>query len=291
MPAFRWVEDNASRTATIHRLGRRGPSSYKKSWKIFGSSDDVAIHDDVNTTLTLNALYWTYPNQPLNSLQAESYTLEYLGDDAWQLDVTYTSMGGEDDAQQQPLNRSRSFETGGATTHITQALSETKYGDGPDMNNAIGVSGDGVAGVDIVIPQLNWTETYDVPSRYVSNAYVAAVHSLTGTVNSSPFRGFAAGEVLFLGCSGSQQWDSQKGDGPWNLSFKFSASPNAGAGQTLPEIQIGGGIIASKKGHEYVWMRYEDVISESSLVKRPTAAYVNRVYREASFAGLGIGVT
>lgn len=290
MPSLTWVEDNGSRTATIHRLGRRGASSYKKSWKIFGSKNDVEVHDDVNTTLTLNALFWQYPNQPLNSLQAESYTLEYLGDDAWQLEVTYTSMGADGDEQQQPLNRSRSFETGGATTHITQGLSETKYGDGPDMNGAIGVSSDGVAGVDIVVPQLTWTETYDVPSRYVTPGYIGVVHSLTGTVNNSPFRQFAAGEVLFLGCSGSQQWDSQKGDGPWNLSYKFSASPNAGEGETLPAITYGVGSV-SKKGHEYVWVRYEDNVEDFSLIKVPVAAYVNKVYREASFASLGIGVT
>ena len=291
MPAFRWVEDNSSRSATIHRLGRRGTSSYKRSWKIFGSSDDLAVHDDVNTTLSLGALYWAYPNQPLNQLQAESYTLEYLGDDAWQLEVTYTSNGADSDEQPEPLNRSRSFETGGATQHITQALAETKYGTGPAQDNAIAVSGDGVAGVDIVVPQLTWTETYDVPSRYVTAAYIATVHSLTGTVNNATFRGFAAGEVLFAGCSGSQQWDSQRGDGPWNLQYKFVASPNAGTNQTTQPLTIGSITGIQKKGHEYLWVKYQDDVSDNSLLKKPIAVYVNRVYREASFAGLGIGVS
>ena len=87
MPAYTWVEDNSSRSATIYRLGTRGKSAYRKSWKIFGSSNDLEIHADVNATLTAGALYWEYPNQPLNRLHAESYTLEYLGDDAWQLEV------------------------------------------------------------------------------------------------------------------------------------------------------------------------------------------------------------
>jgi len=284
MPVLNWVEDNNSRSATIHRLGRRGQSSYKKSWKLFGSSDDLVVHDDVNTTLTLYGLYWQYPNQPQSVLQAESYSLDYLGDDAWQLEVTYTSNGADSDNQQQPLNRSRSFETSGGTTHITQGLAEQKFGTTPAMNSAIGVSSDGVAGVDVIIPQLQWTETYDVPARYVTSAYIVGVNSLTGAVNNSGFRGFAAGEVLFLGCSGSQQWDSDKGDGPWNLSYKFSASPNA-TGLTVGAIT---GI--SKAGHDYLWVKYEDDVSDSSLIKKPVGVYVNQVYRRASFAGLGIGV-
>lgn len=283
MPALTWVEDANSRSATIHRLGRRGQSSYRKSWKLFGSSDDLVVHDDVNTTLSLGALYWQYPNQPLNVLQAESYSLEYLGDDAWQLEVTYTSNGADSDEQPQPLNRSRSFETGGSTTHITQALAETKFGTGPAMNSAIGVSADSVAGVDVVVPQFNWTESYDVPARYVTQDYIVSLHNLTGTVNAGTFRGFAAGEVLFLGASGTQQWDTQKGDGPWNLSFKFIASPNA-TGLTVGEIT---GI--AKKGHEYLWVLYEDDVSDDTLLKKPKAVYVNQVYKTASFAGLGIG--
>jgi hypothetical protein len=48
-----------------------------------------------------------------------------------------------------------------------------------------------------------------------------------------------------------------------------------------------------KKGHEYMWVRYEaesDTASKT-LLKVPKYVYVNKVYREASFSGLGIGVS
>jgi hypothetical protein len=297
---FRWVEDNASRSATIHRLGKKATSTYRKSWKIFGTSNDVAVHDDVNQTLTAYYLYWQYPGQPQNRLHAESYTLEYLGDNAWQLVVSYANDGGEDDQQREPLKRSRSFDTGGATQHITQAIPSQGFPDGeqrfhtgspaaPNMRGAIGVDGDSVAGVDVVVPQLTWTETYDVPSQYISGDYIKTVSSLTGTVNSEPFRSFAAGEVLFLGASGSQAWDQDTGDGPWSLSYKFVASGNQGSNKTFPAITIGDIEDIEKDGHDYLWVRYEDNVDSDTLLKRPKFVYVNKVYRRASFKILGIG--
>lgn len=301
MPIFQWVEDNASRSATIHRLGRKATSTYVKSWKIFGSSDDVAVHADVNTTLWQSYMFWQYPNQPQNRLQAESYTLEYLGDNAWQLQVNYSKDGGEDDQQREPLKRSRSFDTGGATQHITQALTidgfpegENRFWDGataaPNMKGAIGVDGENVQGVDIVVPQLTWTETYDVPHQYVTTNYVKSVSGLTGSVNKESFRGFQAGEVLFMGCSGSQQWDSDKGDGPWNLSYKFVASANQGEGKTFPALTIGEITDIEKDGHDYLWIRYEPDVQNETLLKKPRFVYVNKVYPRADFEALGIGV-
>lgn len=305
MPIYTWVEDSASRSATIHRLGRRGQSSYKKSWKIFGTTDDSAVHADVNATLWTSYLYWTYPGQPLNQLQAESYTLDYLGDQAWQLTVNYVSRGADDDLKPDPLRRSRSFDTSGGTAHITQQPkygagtavggratgNEKRYGTGaPDQQGAIGVDNDRVNGVDITIPALQWTENYDVPHQYVTNDYVKTVSALTGSTNNAAFRSFRAGEVLFLGGSGSQDWDAEKGDSPWSLSFKFVASPN-NDGTTLPLLTVGSITGIEKLGHEYLWVRYEDSVSGSNLLKTPRYVYVNQVYPSANFALLGIGVT
>jgi hypothetical protein len=301
MPAYTWVEDNNSRGATIHRLGRRAQSTYRKSWKIFGTSDDRLVHDDVDTTLWTSYLFWEYPGQPLNKLHAESYTLEYLGDEAWQLEVSYASMGAETEDTPEPLKRSRSFDTGGATQHITQGLPigsgqsldfEARYpSEASNQSGAIGVDGDSVQGVDIVVPQLTWTENYDVPWKYVTTQYIKSLSSLTGTVNNSDFRGFAAGEVLFMGASGSQQWDEDTGDGPWSLSYKFVASSNQGAEKSYPAITIGNITGIEKDGHDYLWVRYEDSVSQNALIKLPKAVYVDRVYRRADFSGLGIGVT
>jgi hypothetical protein len=298
--ALTWIEDNASRSATIVRLGRKAASSYQKSYKVFGTTDDVEVHADANSRITSSLAYWQYPNNPSVQLRAESYSVSYLGDDAWQVSINYEKAGADDDEQRDPLKRSRSFDTSGGTQHVTQATGgtittvggttttsvvERKYptATAPSMSGAIGVDGQSVNGVDIVVPALSWTETYDVPHQYVTAAYIKGVAGLTGTVNNGAFRTFAAGEVLFMGCSGAQEWDDQRGNGPWSLSYKFVASPNVTA-QTIGDIT---GV--EKKGHEYLWVRYEDAVSTNELVKKPKYVYVNKVYRDGNFSGLGIG--
>jgi hypothetical protein len=291
------IEDNGSRSATIARLGRKAQSVMKRSYKLFGTDNDLEVHSFLNTAITP---FWDYPGAGDQRLQAESYSLEYLGDEAWHVEVSYVKEGGADDPQEsEPLRRSRAFDTAGGTTHMTQAQGsppERRYPDSgddaaPDQKGAIGVDGNSVQGVDVVIPALTWTETYSVPSTYVSTPYIKSLSSITGTVNNSSFRGFAAREVLFLGASGNQDWDERKGDGPWTLSFKFVASANAGQGATIPALTIGSITGIQKDGHEYLWVRYEDKIDDESLVKEPKYVYVNKVYRESSFSALGIGVT
>ena len=47
----------------------------------------------------------------------------------------------------------------------------------------------------------------------------------------------------------------------------------------------------NKKGWEYLWVRYEDEedTDANALVKRPVAAYIEKVYRDGNFSALGIG--
>lgn len=297
-----WIEDSESRSASIVRLGRKAQSTYVKSWKLFGDTDDVQVHREVNSGLAAGLLYWQYPDQPGTQLQADHYTLDYLGDDAWQLQVSYVKDGADDPDQQDPMRRTRSFDTSGGTAHKTQGEVDGTFTQGeqrywatgsaaaPNLRGVIGIDGDSIAGVDIVIPALTWTETYDVPARYVTAAYIKSIGELTGTVNNATFRTFPAGEVLFMGCSGSQEWDSEKGDGPWSLAYKFIQSPNAGPDATLPAITIGSITGITKKGHEYLWVRYEPAVESNDLIKRPKYVYVNRVYKEKTFSTLGIGV-
>jgi hypothetical protein len=294
--ALTWIEDGDSRQATIVRRGRKATSTMTKSYKLFGTANDVEVHAAVNQQIGTIGYGWQYPGVSDAQLWAESYSIAFLGDNAWQVTINYEKTGAEPETSD-PLKRSRSFDTTGGTQHITQAESEVGYPSGFGGANyqfmAIGVDANGVNGVDIVAPQLQWQESYEVPNAYVTSNYIKSLAMVTGTTNNASFRSFAAGEVLFVGCSGSQEWDDQKGRGPWSLSYRFIASPNAGAGQTLPAKSVGDITGIEKKGHEYLWVRYEESVAGASnaLLKKPKAVYVNKVYRESSFSLLGIGTT
>lgn len=283
MPELTWIEDGESRQATIVRRGKNATSTYVKSYKVFGTSDDTQLHSDINQKISSNGYGWQYPGVSDAILWVEQYSVAYLGDDAWQVTISYEKKGAKSE-DSEPARRTRAFDTSGGTQHITQAYTETKYpGSAPDQQKAIGVDENGVNGVDIVVPQLQWTETYDVPNAYVTNGYIKGVSAITGCVNVEPFRGFDPGEVLFLGCTGSHEWNVDKGDGPWSLSFRFVASRNKA------EVTIGSVSGIEKKGHQYLWVRYESAVDSSTLIKKPKHVYVNTVYSEASFAALGIG--
>ena len=77
---------------------------------------------------------------------------------------------------------------------------------------------------------------------------------------------------------------------PWRchlttVSGWTRASPNR------TNIVIGEITVASKKGWEYLWVRYADAedAAAKAIVKVPVAAYVEKVYEEGDFAALGIG--
>lgn len=59
--ALTWIEDGDSRQATIVRKGRKAASSYQKSYKVFGTTDDVELHTEINSTVSANLAYWQYP--------------------------------------------------------------------------------------------------------------------------------------------------------------------------------------------------------------------------------------
>lgn len=233
-----------------------------------GTDDDVTVKATVEATIPI--IYAGLPFQ--------DYHISPQGAGVWDISVRYGKKEPKETGES-----SFSFDTGGGTTHITQSLQTiNKYAPvgkiAPDFKGAIGVTHDSVEGTDVTIPVYSFTETHYIPIALVTGAYKAALFGLTGRTNNAGFKGFAIGEVLFLGASGSQ-----RGEDDWEITFRFAASPNV-TGLTIGDIN---GI--DKKGWEYIWVRYADVEDQKVLVKQPIAVYVEKVYEEGNFAGLGIG--
>jgi len=222
----------------------------------------------------LDALLAEAPST-VNDLRRMEVSAEPLGGGIWACTVPYESR----------RESQYTFETGGATSHITQSLGTVaRYAasgyTAPDFYGAIGVNGDSVDGTDITVPVFNFTETYRVPSSTVTGTYKMNLFNCTGKTNNAIFRGFAIGEVLFLGASGTKT-----GLDDWEIAFKFAASPN------VSSLSIGGGItVSAKAGWDYLWVRFADAedTTANALVKRPVAAYVERVYQSADFTTMGL---
>jgi len=237
----------------LDALSSVAPSSFQGLVRQSRRVESVRVHAIPNTQLTLPQLWYgsaTY--------QQINYTLPSTGDSQF------------------------AFETSGGSQHITQSLETiAKYpAEADDTFGAIGDTGDRVEGVDITVPVYNFSETHYLSLATVTQQYKLALFNLTGKVNSDSFRGFAAGEVLFLGARGSQ-----RGQEDWEVTFNFAASPNK------TNLTVGSGIHEitgiAKKGWEYMWIKYGRIAGTKHSHAVPVAVYIERVYDTDNFTGDG----
>lgn len=217
--------------------------------------------------------------------------LEELADKVWIGTVKYIS---PEFGVAQP---SASFDTGGGTVHITQAkksintyrfLEATGVIKTPGSlwDGAIGVGygGGEVAGTDIVIPVLAYSERHVFPNSDVTDAFIGNIFKLTGRTNNAPYKSFKADECLFLGAAGGKE----SATGPWTIDYKWAGSPNVPAS---PGLTVGSITGIAKKGWEYLWAYYvpKDDTTINAMVTKVSAVVVEQVYDSDDFNLLGIG--
>jgi len=263
----------------ISRPSRTGPRpSVDLIYTIFDVSDE---------TTALSQMAAVAP-ATYNDLVQQEASVEPQGSLIWQGVVKY---GPIKPRQPKKTGDSEfSFDTGGGTEHATQSIEtlnvldadgQVKDGNGNPFldffKGAIGLSDGEIEGVDIVVPHYRFSEVHYLPLARVTNAYKSDLFDLTGRVNQAPFRGWAAGEILFEGAAGSK-----RGEEDWQIPFHFAASRNK------QNVKIGYITIPSKKGWEYLWVAYADVeqANEGVLVKHPLYAVVEKLYEDGDFTKL-----
>jgi hypothetical protein len=247
-------------------------------YKISGTSDDAAAR-----TALLDAAPATHDGLGRVDLRcsvAPEFIDEDSGDGIWTGTAVYAAPDSSK-AKERPKTGDRvlSFDTSGGTQHITQGLG-TVWSGGEvseiveDFQGAIGVTHDSVEGCDIFVPTFKFSITAYIADADMTAEYIGKLYALTGKVNDDEITvaglaTFTAGEVLFLDAAGSQRGDGSD----WEVQWHFAASPNK-TGITVGDIQN-----IEKKGWEYLWVRYEDTDDSAakSLVKRPTAVYIEKV--------------
>lgn len=235
-------------------------------WNIVGAADDIEAKALLASTAPA-----TYAGLLLDSLNADTQ-----GGGLWKGYARYVVAENDNEY---------TFDTTGGTAKITQSLATiNSYAPAgmtaPDFQGAIGVSDDRVEGADIPVPQFSFTETHRFADGAVDGTYKRNLFLLTGRFNDDDFKGFSAGECLFLGATGTKRGDEQ-----WSITFRFAGSPNV-SGLTIGDIT---GI--DKLGWDYLWVRYADYVDSFAytLVKRPVAVYVERVSYAGDFSLMNIG--
>ena len=214
--------------------------------------------------------------------------MERVNATTWKVKAVYEADrdGDGEDTSEDEDTSVFAFDTGGGTKHINQSIkTDGRYPNtAPDFAGAIEVDNEGnVNGIDVTMPVLNFTETHTLNGSRVTTSYKKTLAALTGTVNKSSFRGFATGEVLFLGASGTKR--SKKISAPWEITYRFAVSPNQAG------LQVGDVKVTRKYGWDYLWVRYADKVTEGgkNVVKKPVGVYVEQVYPGGDFGNLGIG--
>ena len=270
-----------SERATSRRSTMSESPSVDLEYVIDGTFDDFQVKG-----LMLSTAPTSYDGLPLNSITIKPMERP----DLWEATASYAKKDkdGEDDADPED-KLAFSFDTGGGSMKITQALEQTAFQTAdaafgaaaapPDFGRAINVSSNNeVDGVDIVIPKLSWQETHTFPSSAITTDWVRDLARNTGKTNEDSFRGFAPGEVLFLGASGNYS------DRHVAVTYKFEASEN------MEDQNVGGLIVDEKRGHDYLWCHYfeKEDPDAKELVPNVGAIYVAKVYESFSFSALGI---
>lgn len=188
-----------------------------------------------------------------------------------------------------PPDESYDFDTSGGQLHITQNLSTiARYGTSipTDEKGAIGWDGNNVNGADIIVPKYEFGETHYMYWTPMSGewAYKLVLMGLTGKVNNAAFRGFAAGEVLFMGARATRTPETSP---YWQINYRFAASPNKTG------LVVGGITGIAKKGWELMDVRYEQQVSGivNTTIPVPVCVLIHKVYDEGDFSTLLIGTT
>ena len=238
---------------------------------VLGAADEAAVRSALQAGARA-----TYGGQVLDKIQID----DRLSETQWRGTVKYRGL-------YTPPDVSYDFDTSGGTMHITQNLATVgRYGAKASVNEKGGIGWDGhsLQGADVIVPKFEWGETHYLfwTPMNAEWAYKKVLMDLTGKVNNGEFRGFAAGEVLFMGARGRRTPETTP---YWGIDYRFAASPNL-TGQTVGDIT---GI--AKKGWELMDVRYVEKSDDEFeiTIPVPVAVLIHKVYELRDFSLLTIG--
>lgn len=259
--------------------------SYKVNFMVFGV--EASVDDGYEDEALLSVLTYLKENPPSNINAAELDTVEIVSRiDQTTFEVSATYSKPDTPSPEDDEEPTLSFSCGGGTRHVIEAIEqELVAGQHPKLRpgKLIGYNGKSLGEIDVSgtdIPAPNFRETYTkgMSVSKLTTTYRRKVGKLVGSVNSTKFKGWEPGEVLFEGASFSTPND---GSNKVIVSFDFLIRPNE------DDIEYGGTKI-SKKGFEYIWSIPRVFQQNGVLHAGPKAVYRAKVCKSADFSQLGL---
>lgn len=247
--------------------------TWNRKYSIFEAEDELEAKE---------ALFAALP-PTFDGLILDSYNAEDEGNGTFLGEARYVGKG-QVTKRQAPGSVVRSFDTGGATEHITQSKQTVNTFTPPgktatNLKGAIGLSGDRIEGCDVEVSSLRFSICEVYPTATVTDAFIYILADLTGSVCDGEFKGYAAGEVMFKGAAGAD-----RDDGNTEITYNFEVKLGV-TGKTIGDIQN-----VHYAGWDYVWIEYAPAEDNTAkgLAEVPVAVRVERVYDRKDFSILGL---
>ena len=204
-----------------------------------------------------------------------------LGDELYRVEVRYQRLTGGAPPAESGGPQGKRTRIGFNTQRIKRSVQTvTTVGDAPDFGGQIGVSQNGVEGVDVVIPTFRFERFQRVAEAAYTNTFENLLLSVVGSVNSAAFQGKAIGTVLLEGAETVYIPDDEE----YEIRYEFSGRLNETG------VVVGDLAPVDVQGWDYLWVLYEDKEDPTTkrVIKKAVAAYVERIYPRADFNILGI---
>lgn len=207
----------------------------------------------------------------------------------WKVNAEYkytgwASVSSEDGEREEKV----SIEFGVSTSTRTVSLGRVEsYGDIPTYGGLIDVqeSGDGTMeprGISVYVPTGTMTITHWFKRSQWTTRLRNKIAYRRCRYNSDTFRGFAHGELLFVGETVSYT----DGDPYVEVQFKFLISENS------DDIEVGNFKGISKRGWNGMWCRYKKEVKtvngKKYQVIEPKGVAIEKIYPAADFTQLGL---
>lgn len=253
-----------------------------RRYVITGTDSDIEAKEELRDFVPDS-----YDGLPYDSLKVKP-----LGPEVWEGEVEYVDPDSQARSKQRQPDIPEtgdsefSLEIGTETVRTYIAFEEVYYSADPDPEDTdiaadklIGVTKNGLEGVDVPVPVISYRETHWVPLKFFSQAYLRLVAELTGKVNSKPWRGFQAGELRFMGVRENAR--SSKGD--VQAQYEFHVSLNR------VNFKVGQINVPKKEGWQYLWVKWREEQKGNIVVPVPRTVFVADVHEKADFRLLGIG--